>query len=185
MPGTVQRAAVAIVELEGRDEILCVWNRKYETWSLPGGKVEPGETPAQACARELLEETGVSWDSGPEQDEEVYVGVSQTGSGRIVHVFGIYVEERESPRQVEEGSPVAWMSWRELLAVSKFRHFYLRMLSEMTVAVDGIAYEQARWMLLTDVAVAGLALLTRPKDPSSPLTEEGVFRAVKRARDYP
>lgn len=29
-------------------------------WELPGGKAEPGETPAAAAARELVEETGVA-----------------------------------------------------------------------------------------------------------------------------
>lgn len=34
-------------------------------WSLPGGRVEPGESDIVAVARELLEETGLDVECGP------------------------------------------------------------------------------------------------------------------------
>lgn len=37
----------------------------YGTWSIPGGKVELGETLRGAVAREVLEETGLEVEPGP------------------------------------------------------------------------------------------------------------------------
>lgn len=53
--------AGAVVRDE-RGRLLLV-RRGFEpargTWSLPGGRIEPGETPAEAAAREVREETGL------------------------------------------------------------------------------------------------------------------------------
>jgi len=41
-----------------RSQVLLVWHRRTGRWSLPGGRLEEGEAPAETAARELLEETG-------------------------------------------------------------------------------------------------------------------------------
>lgn len=54
--------AAALIEHDGK-LLACQRRRgdKFELmWEFPGGKVEPGETPCDALARELHEELGVS-----------------------------------------------------------------------------------------------------------------------------
>jgi 8-oxo-dGTP pyrophosphatase MutT (NUDIX family) len=61
-PGAIQvRAAGGIVTRAGTDgaEVLVVHRPAYDDWSLPKGKLEPGEDDETAARREVLEETGV------------------------------------------------------------------------------------------------------------------------------
>jgi 8-oxo-dGTP diphosphatase len=52
------RAAGAVVTRKGGD-VLLVHRPKYDDWSFPKGKLDPGEHVTSAAAREVLEETGV------------------------------------------------------------------------------------------------------------------------------
>lgn len=50
----------ALVVVRRGHRFLLVQERKYgSTWSIPGGRVEPGEALGGAAVREVFEETGV------------------------------------------------------------------------------------------------------------------------------
>ncbi|MDS8762056.1 NUDIX domain-containing protein, partial [Streptococcus pneumoniae] len=41
-----------------QDKILMVKSKASGKWSIPSGEIETGESPQQACIREVWEETG-------------------------------------------------------------------------------------------------------------------------------
>ena len=51
--------AVAAVIRDDRGRILLMQSSETGQWSLPAGGIEPGETPAEAVAREVAEEPGL------------------------------------------------------------------------------------------------------------------------------
>jgi ADP-ribose pyrophosphatase len=54
--------SVTIIPLFANGDIALIKNRRFAVneilWELPAGTLEPGEDPAEAAGRELLEETG-------------------------------------------------------------------------------------------------------------------------------
>lgn len=87
---------VNVVPITRRQEIVMVRQFRHGsrdiTLEIPGGVVDPGETPAQAAARELLEETGYR------ANEVVPIGVVNPNPalfGNRVHSFAAFDVEWE------------------------------------------------------------------------------------------
>lgn len=104
--------ALAIVRLGHR--FLLTQERKYgASWSIPGGRVEPGETLTAACVREVLEETAI-----PVRLDGIYrIEHAPSPSGaRVRVIFAATPLDDTSPKTVadEESLKAAWLTLDEI-----------------------------------------------------------------------
>ena len=58
---------------DGSTEVLVVHRARYDDWTFPKGKLDPGETWEEAAVREVHEETGVVVALGPELASVDYI----------------------------------------------------------------------------------------------------------------
>jgi 8-oxo-dGTP pyrophosphatase MutT (NUDIX family) len=56
---TVQFGASALILDTAGERVLLTRRADNGRWCLPGGRLDPGESVAEACVREVLEETGL------------------------------------------------------------------------------------------------------------------------------
>ena len=105
------RAAGAVVTRKG-GEVLLVHRPKYDDWSFPKGKLDPGEHVVTAAVREVAEETGLDVRLGPALSSQRY----RMSNGRFKtvgywtgRVVGSDDVSRYRPN--DEIDSVQWVPW--------------------------------------------------------------------------
>jgi len=101
------RVVAAVIEHQGRI-LACQRARgdRFELmWEFPGGKLEPGEEPEQALARELQEELGISAQIGREVFRTTYLSAELSEPMEL-----IFFAARAQPDEIQnrEFEQVAW-----------------------------------------------------------------------------
>ncbi|MBV7477274.1 NUDIX hydrolase [Pseudomonas sp. PDM31] len=84
-----------------QDRHVLLVRKAGSRWTLPGGKVEPGETVADAAIRELQEETGLR------VDELVYLMALESGT-TCHHVYEVSVLNLHQVRPHNEIIDCIW-----------------------------------------------------------------------------
>jgi 8-oxo-dGTP diphosphatase len=84
----VLAAGGVIVRDDGR--IAVIHRPRYDDWSLPKGKLEPGESFEEGAMREVLEETGVRGRIVGELDPTTYV--DRKGRDKLVRWYRMEID---------------------------------------------------------------------------------------------
>lgn len=104
----------AVIVMAGR-VLACERSAPPEVagrWEFPGGKVEPGETDAEALARECAEELGVRVEVGARVGPDVPLAHGRA----VLRVFEVTLQDGDVPRALEH-TAMRWLAVDELGSV--------------------------------------------------------------------
>ena len=122
LPKREVRAAGGVIvrPRDGGGIEVCVCHRpRYDDWSLPKGKLDPGESWEQAALREVLEEVGLRCRLGREVDSVQYT--DHQGRPKTVRYWMMEpVDGAFTPN--EEVDEVRWLELSAAAALLTYEH---------------------------------------------------------------
>jgi 8-oxo-dGTP diphosphatase len=103
-----------------RDGLVLVVHRpRYDDWSLPKGKLEPGEDAQTAALREVREETGLRCELHEELAPDQYV--DDKGRPKVVRWWHMSVLAEEGQPD-DEVDALRWISPQDANALLDYDH---------------------------------------------------------------
>jgi 8-oxo-dGTP pyrophosphatase MutT (NUDIX family) len=96
----------AVMMAHSHKGVVLVLSRFRRVWELPGGAIDPGESPRQAAIRELVEESGCV------ARETRWIGIVEVNDGQPRFGALLYCEVDQVPEDFSNAETVAIDYWR-------------------------------------------------------------------------
>jgi 8-oxo-dGTP pyrophosphatase MutT (NUDIX family) len=104
---------------DGAVEVVVVHRPHYDDWTMPKGKLDPGETEAECALREVEEETGLRCELGPEVAGNAYT--DHKGRPKTVRYWAM-TPSSGSFAPNDEVDELRWLPVDEAVALLSYDH---------------------------------------------------------------
>lgn len=84
----MRQSIVALVFDQNSDKILTIKRRDVPVWVLPGGALDPGESPEEGIIREVFEESGLN--VAIKRKIACYTPINKLGT--VTHFYECYIQ---------------------------------------------------------------------------------------------
>lgn len=126
------RVAAGALFFDEAERVLLVKPAYKNGWDIPGGYVEPGESPRAACIREIREELGLSATIGSHL--VIDWAPAQNEGDKMLFIFdaGILTEDQRVQIEFSDGEIT---HWRFVAAADLDRHMPSRLSRRVRTAI--------------------------------------------------